>query len=243
MDPVRIALPEAMDFDLVFRLRERLVAAEVSESATAIVLEGGDGTFCNGLGFASIESLDSEQPAVARALRTFADCLRILHAGGKPTIAVVDGSASGGGVGLAAACDVVIASDTSRFSLPEVLFGLLPAIVWPILLDRMSVQKCRLWALTGESRGAHDAKADGLVDDVVSRDQLHGSCRRWTRRLSRGGAGQIARFKSFASQPVEGQDEALERGILLTSQAVRDANVVTRLQAFGEEGVPPWKHE
>ena len=81
----------------------------------------------------------------------------------------MEGAARGGGVGLAAACDVVVASEDSSFALPELLFGLLPAVALPFLLDRISIQAIRLWALTGHSRSAAEAMADGLVDQIASR--------------------------------------------------------------------------
>jgi enoyl-CoA hydratase/carnithine racemase len=243
MKGASIILPEAIDADGIMSLRKRLIALESDETTTSIILEGANGIFCKGLRLASLHGIGAPARTVFAALHAFGDCLRILRRSGKPTLALVDGDAIGGGLGIAAACDVIVASDKSRFSLPEVLFGFLPAIVWPILIDRISMHKCRVWALTGESRSADEALRDGLVDQVVARDRLHDAGRRWVRRLSRGTPSHLAEFKLFAAEPVEHADTALQKGVELTSRALRDPSVLRRLRDFEEAGIPPWERE
>src|SRR5438477_5999325 len=89
---------------------------------------------------------------------------------GKVTLAVVDEQALGGGVGLAAVCDYVLATERATFGLPELLLGLVPATIFPILLERMPPQRARRLALLGHTQNAAQASASGLVDEVVASD-------------------------------------------------------------------------
>jgi methylglutaconyl-CoA hydratase len=102
----------------------------------------------------------------------FAAMLRALDTMPKPTIAAVQGPAYGGGVGLAAACDIAVASDTALFSLSEVRFGLIPAVIGPYVARAMGMRQARRYALTGERFDAASALAAGLLHEVVSASAL-----------------------------------------------------------------------
>ena len=102
-----------------------------------------------------------------------------------PTVALVQGGCFGGGTGVIAACDVVVAADNAFFSITEVRWGLTAAIIIPQLCDAIGVRQVRRYALTGERFGAHDARRIGLVHEVVRLADLY------RRRKSRGAiAGQ-----------------------------------------------------
>src|SRR5689334_23626660 len=92
----------------------------------AIVMEGSGGVFCNGLDIAHFDFKEEKEE-----LHFFAGLLLGLRHATKAVIAVVDGSALGGGVGLAAAADLVIATENASFGLPESMIGLAPAIILP----------------------------------------------------------------------------------------------------------------
>src|SRR5581483_4001422 len=89
-----------------------------------------------------------------------------------PTIALVQGACFGGGTGLVAACDVVIAAENATFSIAEVRWGLTAAIIVPQLNDAIGVRQTRRYALTGERFGALEARRIGLVHDVVPPEGL-----------------------------------------------------------------------
>jgi methylglutaconyl-CoA hydratase len=84
-----------------------------------------------------------------------------------PTVALVQGFCVGGGTGIVAACDVVIASDDAKFAISEVRWGLTAAIIVPQLNDAIGVRQVRRYALTGERFGAAEAHRIGLVHEVV----------------------------------------------------------------------------
>lgn len=90
----------------------------------------------------------------------------------KPTIAMVQGAAYGGGVGLVAACDIAIASDKASFALSEVKLGIIPAVISPYVVAAIGARACRRWFLTGERFSAAEARRIGLLHECVQEDKL-----------------------------------------------------------------------
>ncbi len=90
----------------------------------------------------------------------------------KPTVALVNGAAFGGGVGLVAACDIAIAAEPAAFCLSEVRLGLIPAVISPYVVRAMGPQACRRLFLTAERFDSAIALRLGLVSDVVAADEL-----------------------------------------------------------------------
>ena len=103
-----------------------------------------------------------------------------------PTLALVQGGCFGGGTGIAAACDVVVAAEDAIFSISEVRWGLMAAIILPQLCrGDLGLRQVRRYALTGERFGAAEARRLGLVHEVVPLDGSRPPARRWWRSCSR----------------------------------------------------------
>jgi methylglutaconyl-CoA hydratase len=98
--------------------------------------------------------------------------LRRLQVFPRPTIAVVQGAAYGGGVGLIAACDVAIASELASFSLSEVRLGLIPSVIGPYVMGAIGERQARRYFLTAERFSAAEALRIGLVHEVVAPDAM-----------------------------------------------------------------------
>ncbi|MCC6559339.1 MAG: enoyl-CoA hydratase/isomerase family protein [Polyangiaceae bacterium] len=235
----RIDLPEALANASLDELAAALDRAAEDRAARVWVLAGGPGVFCRGM---DLEPIVTGAGDSTRGARAFAGCLSRLRRAPRPTIAVVEGEALGGGVGLAAACDRVIAAPGATFALPEALFGLLPAMVMPVLLERMPPQKARLLALTGAGRSAAWAREHGLVDDVVPAEQLDRSVARAARELSRAGGRAVTGLRAWLAE-LEGlePDAALARGAAFTADLARDPAVRGAARAFLEDGALPWE--
>jgi methylglutaconyl-CoA hydratase len=90
----------------------------------------------------------------------------------RPTVARVQGAATGGGVGLVACCDIALASERAVFALTEVKLGLIPAVIAPYIVNAIGEREARRYAITGERFDAATAKALGLVQEVVPEDDL-----------------------------------------------------------------------
>jgi enoyl-CoA hydratase/carnithine racemase len=219
-----------ISFATVARLR-----AELTNGAGRIVtLEGEAGQFCEGLDLDRLvdtnpDELKPEQIAAYRGL------LECIETSPRPVIALVDGVALGGGVGFAAAADLVIATPRATFGLPEVLLGLIPASVFRYLVARMGVSRARRLALGQASMTATEALAAGLVDEIAA--DLETAYASHAKRLLRMDARALADVKALAASfTAQGDTLEAERrfAALLASPPTR-----ARL-ARAAVGEPPW---
>ena len=232
----QVPLPENLGLQVVAALAETLEALLADPSLRVLVLTGSADAFCRGLDAGELLATGAEADR-GRAIADFQRCLQAIRLGPKPCVALVDGPAQGGGVGLAAACDVVVASERATFAFPETLFGLIPAMILPLVLERMAPQKVRLWAITAASRTAQEALEAGLVDQLVSSDQLDRAGQRWAHRLGRArpsGLGKLARFSARAAHL--SPEDALTEGGRITLEATGDPEVRKALRSFQDHG-------
>jgi len=233
----RIGLPARLSAATIETLVNSLAEAKASD-ARVWVLEGEDpDAFCRGMDLSSVANAEEGRVAVGR----FAEALRLLSNAPRPTVAVVHAEALGGGVGIMAACDLVVASEKASVALPEGLFGILPAMIMPSLLTRMSPQKARLLSLTctaAPATWAHDA---GLFDRLSAPEKLERAKKRAVRDLSRVNPGAVARLRSLIHMADDTAFEpALEKATEIAAETVADAEVQRTVALFLEEGVAPW---
>lgn len=211
-----VTLPETLDADALVTLAERL---ERSPAPRRLV---GEACFCRGLRLEGDHEADLSVEAfvrVVRALRT-----------GPVVVAYVDGDARGAGVGLAAACDLVVASPRASFGLSELWFGLWPAAIHPLLAERMRPTAVRWLALTGKTIDATEAQALGLVDRLGDEaDAVRG-----LEEARRAEPEAVVRYKTMTA-PLE----AVAAGASATAQRLGHPEVRRRLRAFAE-GYAPW---
>jgi len=235
-----IQVPAELDARTIVALSLAIKQAVDDETTRVLVLQGAEGDFCRGMSLAGLTSPElGDDPS--EAVRAFARCLEILRFAEKPTIAVVDGVTLGGGLGIAAACDLVLATPRATFGLPELLFGLLPAVVLPILLERMPAQKVRLLALRATSISADGAHALGLVDEVVLTEDLPRAVRRCARALSRTAPGAAVALKRYVADVAGlGVTVGLSRGAGLTTALLADSSVRDSIRELVVGGTPPW---
>ena len=204
-----------------------------------LLLEGTATSFCEGLAIETVLRLSRTD--LEHAVRHFANCLRGLRDARPLVVAAVEGIAAGGGVGLAAAADLVIASAGSSFVLPELTLGLLPAVVLPLLLERLPRQKARLLAVS-ERLDAAQAHALGLVDRLVEDSAaLARALRAVVKHALRLRPDAVAELKRLTAElaPLP-LGEALERGAARTTALLADPERKASLRAFLDGEPPPW---
>lgn len=155
-----------LDAASVVTLLQHVNIALAYDGLRALVLRQRGTDFCIGL-----RTDDAADPTDIAT--TFTHLLSILHNAPVLTVAYVEGAAHGAGVGLAAACDVVIASSDATFALPETSRGQVPALIMPTLIRRVPVAKAKALALAQRTLSAHEAHVMGLVDDVGSEEKLY----------------------------------------------------------------------
>ncbi|HTY94817.1 MAG TPA: enoyl-CoA hydratase/isomerase family protein [Steroidobacteraceae bacterium] len=228
-----VRLPAQLDVASLAAL-ERDVNVALASAAPVVVLRGAtEETFCLGLALGSPHA----GPVPAQA---FSALLTGLHGADKPLIAVVDGRAIGGGMGLAAACDWLIATDRATFALPELLWGIAPAIIWPVLAQRMTQHALRQWVLSAHARPAAEALAAGLADEVVPPDGLDRALGRRLRMLRRLEPAALVELRSWSRRSSQlDLPAALARGAELTAARLQNATVRERWQAY-LAGDSPW---
>lgn len=229
----RVQLPVDLSAQTIGTLTRSMSDALASASPVVLITGASADTFC--LGLAIGEAANGAAPTHA-----FSDLLTMMHRAPKPLLAVVDGRAIGGGMGIACACDWVVASDRATFALPELLWGLVPAIIWPVLTDRMAPHVVRQWTISAHSRSAADAHGSGLVDDLVPAAGLDGAIRRGTRTLSRLDPDALTCLRGWARESRNHElPHALQRGAEITGEMVLRPSVQRRWQAFAA-GEAPW---
>jgi methylglutaconyl-CoA hydratase len=159
----------AFDDALIAALHEALHDTTVR----ALVLTGAGPSFSAGADLdwmrrvARYTRQDNEADAEA-----LADMMQALADFPKPTIAMVQGAAYGGGVGLVACCDIAIASEQAVFCLSEVKLGLIPAVISPYVIDAIGARQARRYFQTAEIITAPIAQKLGLVHEVVPHEKL-----------------------------------------------------------------------
>lgn len=248
----RIALPETLTVASLEALDAALDAASSDPEARVWLLHGSASTFNRGM---DLSAMSGDGVDASVSLRQFAACLARIRKAPRPTVAVVQGEAMGGGVGILAACDLVLASPEATFALPEALFGLLPGVILPVLCERMPAQKARLMALRGRTHDAAWAREAGLVDEIApdpslargpsDRDaasaDLERAAGRAARELMRAAPARVLGLRSWLFELANLEaDAALTRGAAVTANLARDPEVKATVRRFVEEGTPPW---
>jgi methylglutaconyl-CoA hydratase len=170
----------------------------------------------------------SQNEADATAL---AAMLHRLDSMPKPTIALIQGAAMGGGVGLVAACDMAIAADSAVFALSETKLGLIPAVISPYVIAAIGARAARRYFLTAERFDAPTAEALGLVSAVVAAEKLMAEGARLATILCQNGPQAVVEAKKLIAAVV---GRPIDAG-LRADTAKRIARV--RASAEGREGV------
>ncbi len=177
-----------------------------------------------------------------KAVDAYARLLARIMKGGKPVIALVEGDVKAGGVGLAAACDVVIASETASWELSEVLFGLVPYNVLPYVFSlRMNPQRFRYLVLSAQRIGAERARDYGLADEVYPADQIERKAKITIKTMMRAEPGALASAKDFFSAAIDSSFESkLSQGRDALLTRMEDPAVLSGLEAFANGEAPGW---
>ncbi|MFG2627497.1 enoyl-CoA hydratase-related protein [Streptomyces sp. NPDC048473] len=227
----------AMDAALVDALDAALDRAERSPDCRIVVLQGRDGIFCTGMDIAGAAQ-DTPADDEHTARRFFALMTRLTTVP-RIVVALVDGQTTGGGVGLAAACDLMYAAPRSSFGLPEGLWGLLPCCVLPFLIRRAGRQTAYTMSLTTLPLSAADAERRGLVDAVD--DDPETLLRRVAFRAGKVAPDVVGDLKTYLTRlrpmPPETEDIAVAELMRLTSSK----RVRRNFDAFAADGTFPWQ--
>ena len=233
----------AYNDDVIQGLLSAMDALSAKPELHVVVLKGNGKHFQAGADLKWIDAVrTSSMEENVRVSRATAEAVQRLNLAPVPTIALVQGGCFGGGTGIVAACDVVIAADTAMFSIAEVRWGLTAAIIIPQLNDAIGVRQVRRYALTGERFGAEEARRIGLVHEVVPAAELLAAGARIVDHLLANGPEAIRQTKAHALAFAWGDvDEAtFDELVEAHARKRRSAEAAEGLASFAQKRAARW---
>lgn len=203
----------ALDTSVIDGLAEAIARAELDGEVRVVAIRGAGKDFCAGADLdellASVDRTVEENERSALALGELFLALRRLP---KPTVAVVHGRALAGGAGLATACDIVVAGESSQMGYPEIARGFVPAMVLTLLRRAVGEKVAFDLVATGRLLTAREAAEAGLVSRVVPDDKLATTSTALLAELASRSVSALALTKQLF---MELDGRAFEEGILL----------------------------
>lgn len=238
----------ALSAALVARLTEALATLADDATVRAVVLTGAGEVFCAGADIGEMRAAGAAPPEQNEAdSRRFARMLECIERQPQPTVALVNGAAFGGAVGLVAACDIALASSGARFALSEVRLGLVPAMISPYVIRAIGTREARRWFLTGEAMDAKTALRIGLVHETADSGALGAAADGILGALlagAPGAQGEIKRLVRHATGRSDAGDAAMLADTARWIARVRaGAEAREGLTAFLERRKPSWARD
>jgi len=240
----REAVHNAFYDAMIAELIAALEAVAANEDARLLILAAQGKSFSAGADLNWMRSMAAknyaENVADAEQLSRLMQCLDELN---KPTIALVQGAAFGGAVGLAACCDIVVAATRASFCLSEVKIGLIPAVISPYVVRAIGARQARRWMLTAERFSAEQALAMGLVHEI--NDDLEQASEQYVSHILNNSPQAVTAAKTLiddvAEQPITERvrQSTIER--IATIRVSKEGQ--EGLSAFLEKRTPAWHQE
>jgi 2-(1,2-epoxy-1,2-dihydrophenyl)acetyl-CoA isomerase len=204
-----VARRNALSVPVRNALREKLLVAQADPAVRAIVLTGAGGQFSAGGDISTMSSTTAW--SLRERLAVVQDCIRLIVKGPQPVIAAVEGHAAGGGLALAAACDLVVAAEGAKFAASFPKIGLMPDMGLAYTLPRrIGGGAARRIMLTAAQFDAREALRLGLADELVPDGGTADRARSLAAAIAELAPTAIASTKRVLASPVVDLDTALE---------------------------------
>jgi methylglutaconyl-CoA hydratase len=227
---------------MISELDDAFEKVGADQSIRVVVLKGQGKSFCAGADINWLREIVhySFEQNLKESLQ-LAEVLHKIYTLPKATIAMVNGTAIGGGTGFLSGCDIAVASDEAKFGLSEVKIGLVPAAISPYVIRRIGESKAREYFLTGKRISAREALKIGLVNEVVPSEELEKKTAEIIDNLLTSGPDAIASCKELI-QRIPGM--SLEEAREFTARMIANLRVSEEGQegmgAFLEKRKPKW---
>lgn len=232
----------AFNEDLIRELTEWAESITPDGTVRVAVLQGAGSVFCAGadvnwmskmVGYSREENLDDARRA--------AGMLRALDSVPVPLVGRIQGAALGGGAGLAAVCDVVVAAEDAVFGFTEVVLGILPAMISPYVVRRIGLSAARELCLSGARFSSARAREIGLVHEVATAERLDLAVERHVQLFLKAAPSAIARTKRLLGE-VYGRRPADVSALTVDAIATQRVSPEGQegLHAFLEKRAPKW---
>jgi methylglutaconyl-CoA hydratase len=221
----------AFDAETISELTRAFAEVGRDPRARVVVLSGNGKNFCAGADLhwmkASAKFTKTQNERDARKMHIM---LEAIYTCPKPVLAKIQGVAFGGGVGLASVVDVAVASNDAKFSLSEVRLGILPAVISPFVIRKIGVAAFRTYGLSAKRMTAEEALRIGLIQEMVSPDQLDVATERWISDFLQNAPEAMATVKSLSDRV---RSMTIKAASNLTVKAIAKA----RAGKEGQEGM------
>ena len=186
----------AFDDELIAQISATFDALDTDPAVLVVVLQGAGRSFSAGADLAWMRRMaDYSYEENHRDASLMAEMFRRINSLSKPTIARVHGAAFGGGVGLAAVCDLVFATPSASFCLSEVKLGLIPAVISPFVSAAIGPRAARRYCITAERFSAATALQLGLVSELCEETELDSRIQAMVKKLLINGPAAMAAAK------------------------------------------------
>ena len=223
----------ALSNELMNSLGDNLSAAMSDDAVRLVVLTNESNTFCAG---ADLKGGSSEL-----ARHSLVDILAAMQDGPKPVVGKIAGHCTGGGNGLAAACDVSIAADDVFFAFTEVRIGVAPAIISVVCLPKLRRADAAELFLTGKRCPALRAAEIGLINRAVSRESLDGAVEELCNDLLAGGPNALAAAKQLVYRVSQmDRTDAFTWTAKVSADLFASPEAADGMKAFRERSTPSW---
>ena len=234
----------ALTRELIRQLHEAVETAANEESVRLVVLAAHGPAFCAGMDLAQMQDRAGRPDAHElwnEDTRVYRDLLVSLVMMPKPTLAVVQGPALAGGMGLTMACDLVLASEAAVFGLPEPKRGITAAVVAPLVCYRAGISTASFLLLSGQNLSAEESLKRGLCHRVVPAEQLPAAEEELCRSILTGAPAALAATKTHLLNTA-GKDliAGLDAGMKVSALARETPDAREGLAAFLEKRQPKW---
>ncbi|EJG0479138.1 enoyl-CoA hydratase/isomerase family protein [Vibrio alginolyticus] len=239
----KAAKHNAFDACTIDLLIHRLDYLALRTDVRCLVLRSNGKHFSSGADLNWMQSMaDSTRQDNFIDAQNLARLMETLDSFPQPTIAVVQGSAYGGALGLICCSDIAIASQSANFCLSEVKLGLIPATIAPYVMRAMGNRQARRYILSGEVISAEDAERFGIVHEVKEAKQLENAVDSVIKTLLLNSPDAMRKAKTLCHQCH--QNPIDQQLIHYTSKLIADIRVSPQgqdgLQAFLEKRSPSW---
>ena len=226
-------------------MQAELIAAmdEAAASECRVVVFAGAGeAFCSGLDLSALQKMNDKSAEEHRADATrIAKLFRTLYELPKPTIAAVHGAAIAGGTGIPTLCDLTLAVPTAKFGYTEVRIGFVPAVVSAFLALQIGDKRARDLLLTGRLFDATEAYRLGLVNEVVTADDLQSRVKALADVLAANSPSSLSATKRLLTkQNKVWLDNAIAAAMEANAEARETHDFREGVSAFLEKRKPVW---
>jgi enoyl-CoA hydratase/carnithine racemase len=232
----------ALSPEMLAGLTAAFERARDEHGARCVVLASShEKTFSSG---ASLGGFAGERSLVEKHFGSeqFVNLFKLIGELGKPTIVAADGHVLAGALGIALACDLIVASEHATFATPEINVGTFPFMIMALIYRNVPRKKANELLLLGERWSAQEALAAGIVNKVVAREQLGAAVAEWATRL----AGTSPVIMRLGKQAMRRQldmplDDALDYLRAQLTLAMSTEDIIEGVSAFFEKREPQWK--